>query len=264
MNSSINTKRMSTNTTTQAVLSHDQQFILAKRNNEIADIICPFYKMDGEYYTRFFLSLNQLHRTQTLYEIMPEVAKYTVSENLISFDCISKLPNDMFGGKDFGIIHYNSTLEKKKGNETEIVVETKLIFEEILKPVNTIITYDQKVKFKAEFLKAFPIILKNGFIFTIVDKQMCQLYMSIMNPSENFIGDCTNFEVNNIIQYLMPLWSIFDINIKKNITINLRNEFLGDLFKSSTEPVLIHATYELNKPNIITVSQIGKNIQITD
>lgn len=264
MNLQTNTKRTQSNTVTQAVLSLDQQFILAKRNNEITDIVCPFYKMDGEYYSRFFLSLNQLHRIQTLYEIMPEVAKYTVVDNHIWFDCITRLPDEMFGGKDFGMLHYSSIVEKKKSNETELLIETKLVFEEIHKPINIPIIYDQKVKFKADFLKAFPIILKKGFIFTTVDKQTCNLYLTILNPSENLIGDCTKFEVNNILQYLMPLWSIFDINIKKDITINLRDEFLNDLFKTIDSPILIKATYELNKPTDITVTQIGNYVKIDD
>jgi hypothetical protein len=261
----MSTKRTQSNNT-QAVISLEQQFILAKKNNESTEIICPFYKFEERYHSKFFLSLNQLHRVQTLYEILSDIAKYTVSDNIISFDCISKLPDDMFGGSNLGYIHYSSVVEKRKGQETEITVEPKLVFEtqETNANIKThSIFYDQKVKFKADFLKAFPVILKQGFIFTTVDKQTCQLYMSIMNPSQNFIGDCTKFEVNSLIQYLLPLWSIFDINIGKNIKIFMRNDFLGDLFKDHKEPILFHAKYELDKPSNITVMQMGEYIEIS-
>lgn len=265
MNLSMNTKRSQSNVT-QAVISLDQQFILAKRNNDTTEIICPFYKLDdGFYYTKFFLSLGQLHRVQTLYETIPDIAKYTVSDNIISFDCVKKLPDDLFGSCDSGYIHYTSIIERKKGQETEISVEPKLVFEvpENSTPISKHqITFDQKVKFKADFLKAFPVILKNGFIFTTVDKQTCQLYMSLMNPSQNFIGDCTKFEVNSLLQYLSPLWSIFHIDIDKNIKIYLRNDFIKDIFKEITTPILLHAKYELDKPSDITIIQMGEYVNV--
>jgi len=254
------TKKNSPNIT-QAVISSDQQFILAKKMNDFTDVICPFVKIDNEYYTKFFLPINQLHRVQTLYEVISGIAKYTVSDNIISFDCIRKLPNDMFGDAEEGYIHYSSVIEKKKQNQTEVIVEPKLVFNNV-KNEPVVINFDQKVKFKSDYLKAFPIILKSGFIFSTVDQQSCQLFMSIIKPSEKIVGDCSKYEINNLIQYILPLWSIFDISISKNIQIKLREDFTKNLFKTANTPILISASYNLSNPETITITKIGNFVKI--
>lgn len=260
MNNNQITKKNPSNIT-QAVISSDQQFILAKKMNEFTDVICPFIKIDDEYYTKFFLPINQLHRIQTLYEVISGIAKYTVSDNIISFDCIRKLPNDMFGNSEEGYIHYTSVVEKKKQNQTEIIVEPKLVFNNIKTEPMTI-TFDQKIKFKSDYLKAFPIILKSGFIFSTVDQQTCQLFMTIIKPSDRIIGDCSKYEINNLIQYILPLWSIFDIHIGKNIQIKLREDFIKNTFKNTNTPILISATYNLSNPENISLTHIGDFVKI--
>jgi len=262
MNTSTNVIKKNPTNATQVVISLEQQFILAKKINDFADVVCPFVNIDEVFYTKFVLPLNQLHRIQTLYEMIPEIAKYTVSDNMISFDCVRKLPNDMFGDAKSGYIHYTSIIEKKKQNQTEVIVEPKIVFQNIDEQKSQNIIFNQKIKFKSDYFKAFPIILKNGFIFTTVDKQNCQLFMSIMNPSERFVGDCSKYEINNLVQYLLPLWSIFDINISKNISIKLQEDFIGSLIEDITTPILITASYNLDKPEEITFRKIGKYVKI--
>lgn len=260
MNTS-NIIKKNTSNVTQAVISLDQQFILAKKMNDFVDIICPFTKIDGEFYTNFFLPLNQLHRIQALYEVMSDIAKYTVSDNMISFDCVRKLPDDMFGDAEAGYIHYTFMVEKKKQNQVEIIVEPQIVFQNIESEPITI-TFNQKVKFKSDYLKVFPIVLKSGFIFSTVDKQICRIFISVMKPSERFIGDCSKYEISNVIQYLLPLWSIFDINIGKNIYICLREDFIGDILKDISTPMLISASYNLDNPEIVTINKIGKHVKL--
>jgi len=257
------TKKNPTNTT-QAVVTSEHEFILAKKFNDFSDVICPFIKIEGEYYTNFVIPITQLHRIQTLYEmIVTGIAKFTVSESSIIFDCIKNLPNSMFGNAEEGYMHYIATVEKnKETNQNDIIVEPKLVFETSARAESVNITFNQKTKFKSEYLKAFPIILKSGFIFSTVDQQNCRLFMSISNPSENFVGECSKYEVNNLIQYILPLWSIFNINISENIQVSLRDGFLPDQFKKYKTAIMIKAVYSLSNPENITVTHVGNQVNV--
>jgi len=263
MNPTI-TKKNPTNNTTQAVVTSEHEFILAKKFNEFSDVICPFIKLENEYYTNFVIPITQLHRIQTLYEmIITGIAKFTVSENSIIFDCTKNLPNSMFGNVEEGYIHYLATVEKnKETNQNNIIVEPKLVFETLETSESVNITFNQKTKFRSEYLKAFPIILKSGFIFSTVDQQNCRLFMSILKPSENFVGECSKYEVNNLIQYILPLWSIFNINISENIQVSLRNGFLPDQFKKHESAIMIKAIYNLSNPENITISCVGNQVNV--
>ena len=243
---------------TQVMMSSEQQFILAKKIREsVTDVVCPFIKMDKNYYSKFFVPIGKLAKIQSLYELIPGVATYNVSDSIVSFDCVKRLPDDMFGQAETGLIHLTTIDEKKKQNELEIGVEGKLTFKNI-DPKTYQINYDQKTRFKTDFLKTFPSILNKGFIFTTIDKQVCQIYFSIMNPSELYVGECSKFEVINIIQRILPLWSIFDIIISDTYKIYLRKTFIKDIFRNEKSPILLRASYNLEKSNDITLSKIAE------
>jgi hypothetical protein len=251
--------------TTQAVISTDQNFILAKNISNFMDIISPFKKVNNRYISQFILPITQLHRIQLLYETMPAISQYTVVDNLIKFDCVSNLPADIFENAENGYIHFSAIRQYKK-DEIEIVVDPKRIFglindDEDFK--TDMIMYNQKIRFKSSFLKAFPIILKNGFIFSIVNKSDCQLFISIDNPKNLLVGECSKFEVINLIQYIVPLWQIFNININKTIiTIKLLEEFITDKLEDETAPILLYLNYNLEQPNNINFTKIANNIVI--
>jgi hypothetical protein len=122
--------------------------------------------------------------------------------------------------------------------------------------------YNQKIKFKSDFLKAFPIILRPGFMFSTVDKTMCQLFVSVTNPKSLLIGECSKYEIINVIQYVLPLWPIFDINIGKTIQIKLQSDFIQDRYSNETSPILLYVSYNLEKPEEITIAKIAQNVNI--
>ena len=245
---------------TQVMISSEHQFILAKKIKEtITEVVCPFSKVDNKFYSKFFVSINKLPKIQSLYDLIPGVATYNVSDNIVSFDCIKRLPESMFGRSENGIMHFTTIVERKKQNELEIVVDGKLTFNKI-EPKKFELNYDQKTRFKTEFLKTFPSIINKGFLFVSIDKQICQIYFTIMNPSELYVGDCSKFEVINIIQRILPLWSIFDIIISDSYKIYLRKSFIKELFKNDKNPILVHASYNLEKTDEITLNKIGEYV----
>ena len=204
--------------------------------------------------------ITQLHRIQTLYDSLSSLSQYTVIDQNIKFDCVSNLPPDMFGDATEGYIHFSAVKQNKK-DKVEVVVDPKLVFQLLDCEPETFI-YNQKIKFKSDFLKAFPIILRPGFIFSTVNKTMCQLFISIINPKEMLIGECSKYEIINVIQYVLPLWPIFDINIGKSIKIKLQSDFIQDRYKDDTNPILLYISYNLEKPEEITIGKIAQYVKV--
>ncbi|HQF36908.1 MAG TPA: hypothetical protein PLL26_04690 [Candidatus Dojkabacteria bacterium] len=256
----LNRPKQQTNST-QAVISTDQSFILAKSIGNFTDIVSPFKKIKDRFASKFILPISQLHRVQTLYDTLSSISQYTVIDNSIRFDCVSNLPNDIFGNSTEGFIHFSAVKQHKK-DKTEVFVDPKLVFQTIDCEPETFI-FDQKIKFKSDFLKAFPIILKPGFIFSTVNKTMCQLFISIFNPKEMIVSECSKYEIINVIQYVLPLWPIFNISIGKSIQIKLQPEFIQDRYCNETSPILLYISYNLDKPEEITIAKIAQNVNVS-
>ena len=246
---------------TQAVISTDQNFILTKNIGNFTDIVSPFKKINNGYTSKFILSINQLHRIQTLYDSISNISQYTVIDQIIKFDCVSNLPADMFGDATEGYIHFSAVKQTKK-DRFDIIVDPKMVFQ-LVDCEPDIFIYNQKIKFKSDFLKAFPIILRPGFIFSTVNKTTCQLFISVTNPKELLIGECSKYEIINVIQYVLPLWPIFDIYIGKSIQIKLQSDFIQDRYSNETSPILLYVSYNLDKPEEITIARIAKNVKFT-
>jgi len=249
---------------TQAVISVDQNFILAKNINNFTDVISPFKKSKDHFSSNFILPINQLHRISTLYEALSSISQYTVVDNTIRFDCVSNLPTDMFGDATEGYIHFSAVKQTKKDKDkVEIDVDPKVVFQNVEEKMYTF-TRNHKIKFKSDFLKAFPIILRPGMMFSTVNKTVSQLFISVLNPSEGYVGECSKYEIVNVIQYLLPLWPIFDINISSSIQIKFQDEFIQDFYKDEHDPILLYINYSLDKPEEISMTKFGQNVSINN
>lgn len=253
------TRPKQSNNATQAVISTDQNFILAKNIGNFTDIVSPFKKVKEVYSSKFVLPINQLHRIQTLYDSISSISQYTVIDNNIKFDCVSNLPRNVFGDATDGYIHFSAVKQHKKDNKIEVIVDPKMVFQ-LIECEPEVIIFDQRIRFKSDFLKAFPVILRPGFIFSTADKTECKLFISIVNPKEMLIGECSKYEIINVIQYILPLWPIFDIYIGKTIQIKLQFEFIQDKFSDIETPILLFASYNLENPKEITIGKIAEHV----
>ena len=101
-------------------------------------------------------------------------------------------------------------------------------------------------------------------MFSVVNKTTCKLYISVLNPSEGYIGESSRYEIINVIQYLMPLWPIFNIDISDSIKINFRQDFIQEYYKNEHEPILLLIKYSFDKPEEISMTKIGKNVFIEE
>jgi len=92
---------------------------------------------------------------------------------------------------------------------------------------------------------------------------MCQLFISVINPKDLLVGECSKYEIINVIQYVLPLWPIFNINIGKNIQIKLQSDFIQDRYKDITSPILLYISYNLDKSEEITIAKFAQNVKIS-
>lgn len=244
---------------TQTVIAPDGNFILTKTINNFTDVICPFKKINNDYHTNILLPINQIYRIQALYDIIPYISKFIVVDDMVNFDCTQSLPTNMFGEATEGYIHFTIYVNRNK-KQIENYVDSKMVFQKNQSIEEINLEYDQNIKFKSNFLKVFPIILKEGIILTTIEKSKCQLYVTVKNPSDCFIGECSRYEIINMIQYTLPLWSIFNININKNVRIGFQKKFLAEYLQKFSEPIMLHLEYDLDNPKNIKIEVIGNRV----
>ena len=238
---------------TQVVVSSDKTAFLITKVLTGTNIVCPFIKSEGEYFTNFSTPTNRVYRIQALYQAIPKLSTYSITDNIITFDCVNKLPSAAFKDVDNGIIHFNA-IDNEDSDDIEI--DPKLVLK-LVEPESVEIRFDQPIKFKTKFLKVFPIILTNGFILSIVDRDECTIFITLNNPEKNFIGNCLRQEIINIIQNLIPIWPIFNINISKSTRIYIREQYLPNEFRKETNPILINLTYRFEDPKMATIMKIA-------
>ena len=238
----------------QVVVSSDKtSFLITKMLSEI-NIISPFERNEGEYFTNFTTPNNRIYRIQELYQSIPKFSTYSMSGDNIIFDCVNKLPEAMFKDVDSGIIHFSAS----ESDDKSIDVDPKMVFK-ISTSESIELPFNQNVKFKTRFLKVFPIILTNGFILSIVDSEEATIFITLNNPEKNFIGSCLRQEVINVITNLIPIWPIFDVYVGISTKIHLRKQFSIDRFKGKT-PIILNLTYKFNNPSVMTAVKIADGV----
>jgi hypothetical protein len=235
---------------------------LAKNIGNFTDIVSPFKKTnDGIVTSKFTLPISQLHRIQSLYGTIP-TSQYTVVDDNILFDCISTLPMDIFNEVDSGYIHF-STIKQHKNENVEIIVDPKLLFQYVVsEPIVCNFEYKDKIKFKSNFLKAFPVIFKSGFIFSLIDKSKCQLFISVENFKNGLVGECSKYEIINMIQYILPICPLFSIHIEKKSKIYLQSDFVKNIPYDDELPILLYIEYDLENLESITAMKVAQNVKI--
>ena len=171
----------------------------------------------------------------------------------------------MFNNIDNGLIMLNITSKNEKIKNTDnkyeniLEVDDKLLLKNCTgdyKPID--IKIPNKFIFKTEDLKVLPVILYDGFILSITNEEESILYLSIKNPSENLIGQCSKKSAFNIVNYFYNIWPIFDINIRLKATIKLFLES-DELNLEGNKPILLKFTKKL-KEEIANVELIGESL----
>lgn len=212
---------------------NEQSFIIAKQFNKYTSIITPFKKNDnGEYTSGFFVPSNRAHRIQSLYKLMPKIASYSVYDEYISFDCLSRLPNDVFKNAESGIIHFfmqNTSFYDE--NENEIIdVDVRLVLPICLSDSVMMYKNESNIMFRADNMKVFPVVLSKGFILAVATPQKHFLYVTSLNPSKGYIGTCMRKELVNITQNIFPIWPIFNLIADENMNkLFLKKEIIDEI-----------------------------------
>jgi hypothetical protein len=261
--------------TNQVIVSKlEDKFLIGKRFTRSIAVISPFERVDEvEITTNFQAPNNRSKRIQILYNMIPKISRYCVSEEGVKFDCLESISQstDIFknvnNGIDSGFIHFDVTSFKKKDEQSQkpttfIDINPRLLFAR-LEEQEMIETKLKNLdhKFKTIKFKAFSVILERGFILCSVDKILTTLYLTINRPNQNFVGNCIKKEVNNITANIFPLWPIFNINMNQNkLGVFVSDDIVKD-YKHVSDPILLKIEREVGSDEAVA-SCIGYNVKI--
>ena len=244
----------------------NHSFIIVKRNTKFTSVISPFELLeDGTYNSNFVTPHSRAYRVQSLYNLIPKISTYLINQNMIYFDCVSKLPEDTFNNHESGWIHFNiynepSNVEEVEGGANEIFdIDIKMVIGNSYN--ESIIEYENqnKINFSTNSIKVFPVIMSKGFILTIVNKNECSCYVTLSNPGKGYIGTCLRKELPNITQNIFPIWPIFNLIADENINkLFLKKELVTELKPLNyNEKLLIKLSYNLDDSQNIKIQKIG-------
>lgn len=247
----------------QTVINEDKsKFIIAKKFANFTSIITPFNKINNKFNSDFSIPHSRAQRIQYLYNLMINIAEYSTTNNYIDFDCVGKLPLEIFENYDNGIIHFNIQNKSIKNDNNDLIIEMdpRLIINTVTD--NEIIEYDNKSKilFTTNHIKVFSVLLSKGVIITIVDQDECIIYLTLLNPNKGYIGTCIRKEIANITQNIFPIWPIFNIVADENINkIFLKKELLENIKTSSYQKLMLKIKYNFTNPSLMFIEKIGYN-----
>ncbi len=248
----------------QVLVSEDyQKFIIVQKIKNNITVITPFEEMDNNNYSsNFILPENRTFRVSQLRNLIPKISKFTSYSDIVNIDCVETIDPDMFNGIKKGIIMLNVFSKNEKIKNTEDKYENileandKLLLTDCSSKYKSIdVKIPNKFIFETKELKVLPVILYDGFILSITNKEESTLYISLKDPKNNLVGQCSKKNAFNIINYFYNIWPIFDINIRMKATVKL---FLEGLPKFDVEkPILLKFTKKLNDENA-TIEMIGE------
>jgi hypothetical protein len=251
----------------QVLVSEDfQKFIIVQKIKNNTSIITPFEKLDdNNYSSNFILPENRTYRVAQMRNLIPKISKFTSYSDFVNLDCLENIEPSIFNNIEDGLIMLNIFSKNEKIKNTDDKYENILEYDDKLllnnceksyKPVE--INIPNKFIFKTDDLKVLPVVLYDGFILSITDENRSILYLSIKNPEENLVGQCSKKSAFNIVNYFYNIWPIFDINIRLKATVKL---FLEDdkLNLTGNKPILLKFTKDLKDEKAI-VEMIGETI----
>lgn len=260
----------------QVIISKiDDKFLIGKRFNKSIAVVSPFEKVEDTIISNFEVPNNRSRRVQILYNMIPRISKYSVSDDGVNFDCVQSISErtDIFNyvknGVNQGFIHFDITSFRKREEgsnklTTYVDVNPRLMFAKLedQEIIDDIVLEKLEHKFKTLKFKAFSAILEKGFILCTVDKRYTTLYIVINKPDLDFVGNCVKKEISNIINNISPLWPIFRIaNKEKRLGLFL-NESITKDYKHINCPILLKCEREMGSNSVISTC-IGVNISIT-
>lgn len=253
----------------------EDKFLIGKRFTRSIAVVSPFEKIEGAFSSNFQAPNNRSKRVQILYNMIPKISRYSVSEDGVMFDCLQSIAEstDIFksvtNGVESGFIHFDVTSFKKKDDQTGkfttfVDINPRLLFAKLEEQEEIELELKELThKFKTIKFKAFSVVLERGFILCSVDKHVTTLYLTINRPKQNFIGNCIKKEVNNITNNIFPLWPIFNVSMNQNKLGVFADNILTKDYQHVDRPILIKLEREIDSNEAVS-SCIGYNLKIDE
>lgn len=242
------------------VIVHEEQFVVLKSFSEsLKAVFTPWEKLsDGSYDSGVTVPENRLFRIQNFHSKLKS-SKYTVGDEQIKFDCVSKFTPDFFPkDADYGWIHFLSKTYEENG-EPILSIDDRMVIEAI-EPVGTELLQQTKIEFETKNLKVFPIFFVKGMALGVVDRDSAILYVTLKDFGKLYCGVTNRTDLNNLIHNITPVFPIFSITISdKRSVVFLKLEGLKSFLNNSCDfnSGLLRFEYSFKDPSKMHVSIIG-------
>lgn len=247
----------------QAIVTKDKsKFIIAKQflkhhmQNGTVGVISPFHLTENGYNSNISFQINRKSRIQSISHMIPKITSYTIQDQNILFDCIGKLPSELFYGLEDGFIHFDVKFKNEPIIKPRMIIQEDYSLEQF-----GIVLSEPDVKFKTDKLKIFPVLLKNGFMISIVDNHSAILYSVICDPKGLTIGECVRSQISNITQYILPTWNeFFKLSINStspDVLIELNEEIFDSTLTKYSHPIFVKMERHFNQIEFIKFQIIG-------
>ena len=247
----------------QVLVTEDyNKFIIVNKVKNTSTIITPFEKIDDEYTSNFVLPENRTYRVSQMRSLIPKISKFTSYSDYVNLDCVEVFDSELFNGIDRGIVMMNIVSRNEKIKDTEDKYENILEgYQKILlrncegEFEKQIININNKFVFETKELKVLPVILYDGFILSITNSEKSILYLTLQNPKELLVGQCSKKNSFSVINFFYNIWPIFDINIRKKATVKLYFDN-DDIVLDYENPVMLKLEKRLDSPET-TIEVVG-------
>ncbi len=245
---------------TQVLVNEDiSKFILVNKNKNLTTIFSPFEVLDNEYQSNFVLPENRSFRALKLKNLIPNLCHFESSNKQVNVDCIKCIDPSLFNNIKNGYIYLavGNQNKKIKNKQYKNIIEAKniLIYDNCKSKFNSIeFELSNKIKFKTQNLKIFPIITNNGFLLLTIDNEETTLYLSVENAKDSYIGSCIKSVACEIVRLYLNIWPILNIDITaKSSEIYLD---IPNLIFEEENSVIFKLTRKLNSKNV-KIEKIG-------
>ena len=248
------------------------KFILIKTFQKSIGVISPFTKLENKFTSNFIVPRNRIHRIDEAIDTIPYSSSYELDDSdensNIEFDCIEEIDKrtDIFKQHRIlkeGIFHFDMTISKD--NKVICGINPRLLISFNIEPREKKLEFDKIIEFKTNKIKIFSIIMTKGFIVCIANKESTNLFLTINNPKNTFVGNSLSENIK-MLKNINLLWPFFIFRQQKSSTsIHIKKKYLNniihDWYDEYKYPIFMKFERNL-KEESFKVLDIGKSLYI--
>jgi hypothetical protein len=214
------------------ICTKSDKFVGISKNNTCTNIVSSFEKINDYYSTNMTIPHNRAYRIQQINNFVEDISNYNIFKDGITFDCVSKIPQDVFQEYPFGMVQFESYFTMEEGIKIVEIEPVLLVNRHQLKKINIEIT-DYISQFNDKKLRTYFKTYKSGFTACTTNDRIFSIYTTV--KSDGSVGKINHYDKDHIIFKLFKVFNIEnnEIKIKDYILEKIDIPFKNILIKIS-------------------------------